>query len=63
VRTVAETPIFQRYAAEVWVEAERERFIDWIAANPEAGDLIRNSGGFARFAGPALVKVRAGARE
>jgi len=45
VRTVAETPIFQRYAAEVWGEAEREQFINFIAANPEAGDLIRGSGG------------------
>ena len=45
MRTVAETPIFQRYAAEVWSEAERSGFINFIAANPEAGDLIRGSGG------------------
>ncbi len=45
MRTVAETPIFQRYAAEVWSEAERSQFISFIAANPEAGDLIRGSGG------------------
>jgi hypothetical protein len=45
VRTVAETPIFQRYAAEVWTEAEREEFVNFIAAKPEAGDLIRGSGG------------------
>ena len=45
MRTVAETPIFQRYAAEVWTEAEREEFINFIAAKPEAGDLIRGSGG------------------
>ena len=45
MRTVAETPIFQRYAAEVWSEAERNGFINFIAANPEAGDLIRGSGG------------------
>ena len=45
MRTVAETPIFQRYAAEVWTEAERHQFIGFIAANPEAGDLIRGSGG------------------
>ena len=45
MRTVAETPIFQRYAAEVWSEAERNQFISFIAANPEAGDLIRGSGG------------------
>lgn len=45
MRTVAETPVFQRYAAEVWKESEREDFISWIAANPEAGDVIRSSGG------------------
>jgi hypothetical protein len=45
VRTVAETPIFQRYAALVWSDVERDNFINWIAANPEAGDLIRGSGG------------------
>lgn len=45
MRNVAETPIFQRYAAEVWRDEERMRFIDFIAANPEAGDLIRGSGG------------------
>lgn len=45
VRTVAETAIFQRYASEVWLEAERVEFINWIAANPESGDVIRGSGG------------------
>jgi mRNA-degrading endonuclease RelE of RelBE toxin-antitoxin system len=45
VRTVAETPVFMKYAAEVWSDAEREAFIAWIAANPEAGDLIPGSGG------------------
>jgi hypothetical protein len=45
VRTVAETATFQRYAAEVWTEAEREEFVNFIAAKPEAGDLIRGSGG------------------
>lgn len=45
VRTVAETQIFQRYAADIWTEAERDAFINWIAANPEAGDVIKGSGG------------------
>ena len=45
MRTVAETSIFQRYAAEVWSEAERDEFITWIAGDPEAGALIRGSGG------------------
>jgi hypothetical protein len=45
VKTVAETAIFQRYASEVWSDAERVEFINWIAANTEAGDVIRGSGG------------------
>ena len=45
MRTVAETPVFIKYAAEVWSSMEREAFVSWIAANPEAGKLIRGSGG------------------
>ncbi len=45
MRTVAETEIFQRYAAEVWKDEEREQFINWIAANYEAGAIITGSGG------------------
>ena len=44
MRTVAETAIFQRYADDVWRAAEREAFVSFIAANPEAGDVIRGSG-------------------
>ncbi len=45
VRTIAETAVFQRYAAEIWSDAERIEFINWIAANPNAGDVIPGSGG------------------
>jgi hypothetical protein len=45
VRTVAETPIFIRYAAEIWSAAEREAFITFIATDPEAGSVIRGTGG------------------
>ncbi len=45
MRTVVETETFQRWAAQVWTEEERAEFIDWIALNPEAGDVIRGSGG------------------
>ena len=37
--------MFIRYAAEVWAEPERLEFIDFIAANPQAGSVIRGSGG------------------
>ena len=45
MRTVAETQVFIRYASEVWSEAERQEFITFIASNPEAGSVIRGSGG------------------
>ena len=45
VRTVAETDVFAKYASAIWSDQEREAFIAWIAANPEAGDLIPGSGG------------------
>jgi hypothetical protein len=43
--TVAETPLFIRQADAIWDEAEREDFINFIAANPEAGDVIPGTGG------------------
>ena len=45
MRTVAETEVFKRYAEEIWSSAEREQFVTWIAANPEAGAVIPGSGG------------------
>ena len=45
VRTVAETSIFGRYAAEIWNEQERDAFIAFIAASQEAGNVIPGSGG------------------
>jgi hypothetical protein len=43
--TVAETPFFMRQAAAVWDDAEREDFIEFIARNPDAGDIIPDTGG------------------
>ena len=42
---VAETALFIRQAAEVWTEEERVAFIDFIARNPHAGDLVPETGG------------------
>jgi len=38
--TVIETEMFQRYAERVWRDREHMDFINWIAANPLAGDVI-----------------------
>jgi hypothetical protein len=43
--TVAETALFMRQAAGIWTEEERSGFVDFIAHNPEAGDVIPDSGG------------------
>jgi len=43
--TIAETPLFVRQAAEIWNDDEREAFIDFIARNPKAGDIIPGTGG------------------
>lgn len=43
--TIAETPLFVRQAQKVWTEAEREEFVNYIAGDPEAGDVIPETGG------------------
>lgn len=43
--TVIETDVLVRTAAQVWTDAERVAFIGWLAANPDAGDVIPGSGG------------------
>lgn len=43
--TVVETPLFQRLADGYWTEQERSSFVSFIAANPEAGDVVPGSGG------------------
>lgn len=42
--TVVETPQFLRQAGDVWTEAERQEFVDYIARNPEVGEVIPNTG-------------------
>lgn len=43
--TVIESPVFQKQAVKVWDEAGRFAFIDWIAKNPMAGDVIPGAEG------------------
>ncbi len=43
--TVAETPLFARQADDVWDNDERAEFVNFIAGNPEAGDVIPETGG------------------
>lgn len=43
--TVAETAAFARLADKLWSEEERAELIDFVAHNPEAGDVIPGTGG------------------
>ncbi|MDP4300380.1 type II toxin-antitoxin system RelE/ParE family toxin [Leptothrix discophora] len=66
MRTVIETPTFQKQAAELWSAGEREAFIDFIdfiAESPDAGDVIPGAEGArkVRWARPGMGK-RGGAR-
>ncbi|ENO85430.1 hypothetical protein C666_15315 [Thauera linaloolentis 47Lol = DSM 12138] len=45
MRTVIETPTFQKQAEKLWSEEERLAFIGWIAENPDAGDVIPGADG------------------
>lgn len=45
VRTVIETPTFKKQADAIWTTHEREAFIDFIAENPDAGDVIPGADG------------------
>ena len=47
--TIAETAVFMRQAADIWNDDERSEFVDFIARNPEAGDLIPGSGGIRKI--------------
>lgn len=43
--TVVETPAFMRDAAATLTERERNDLISYLAASPEAGDIIAGTGG------------------
>jgi len=43
--TIVESLLFQSLVSDYWDEDERGRFSAWLAANPDAGDAIKESGG------------------
>jgi len=63
MHTVAETDIFQHYASQIWTDAERTEFVNWIAGNSLAGDVIPGSGGCRKVRwGRSGMGKRGGAR-
>ena len=61
--TVAQTPVFEKHAAAIWSDEELDQFVNWIAVNPLAGNVIPGSGGLrkVRWAASGRGK-RGGAR-
>ena len=47
--TVAETEPFIRQAIRLWTDEDRHAFVDFIAANPNAGDVILDTGGLRKI--------------
>jgi hypothetical protein len=63
MQTVAETPMFTETAERVLGEAGRNDLVAYLAANPEAGDLIPGTGGLRKLRWRARGKgTRGGAR-
>ncbi len=47
--TLIESPLFSKLWQDYWTEDERGEFAAWLANNPEAGDVIPNSGGIRKI--------------
>jgi len=47
--TVAEMPEYIRRAEKLLSQSERTELIDYVAANPKAGDLIQGTGGIRKL--------------
>ena len=60
---VVETPLFLRKAEGIWDDDDRAALVDFIARNPESGDVIPGTGGVrkVRWTRPGSGK-RGGAR-
>jgi hypothetical protein len=45
MKTIIESKLFEKQWPAVWTEAEHDEFIDWLAQNPDTGDVIPHTGG------------------
>jgi hypothetical protein len=45
IYTVVEITTFERLWPRYWTRIEHDEFVTFIATNPNAGDVVRNSGG------------------
>ena len=49
--TVVETAEFLKHAAPMMPDSEREELVAFVGANPEAGEIIPETGGVGRSGG------------
>ena len=61
MQTVVELPIFTRQAEKLFSAEDKEAVIDFLAFNPEAGDLIPGTGGVRKVRVPVKGKGSAAA--
>jgi hypothetical protein len=63
LQSVVETPMFLRAAEKIWRDDERMALVDYVAANPGAGDVIPSTGGVRKLRwGRAGTGKRGGVR-
>jgi len=60
VQTVAETSIFQKRAVDLLSEDERVELLNFLAENPEAGDVITDTGGVKKLRFSAKGRGKSG---
>jgi len=63
MKTIVESPTFQKQSSGVWTEEERLAFVTWIAQHPLAGDVIPGAEGARKVRwGSGTKGKRGGAR-
>ncbi len=61
--TIIETPAFLHMSGAIWTDEERSALIDYVARNPESGDVIPGTGGVRKLRwGRAGIGKRGGSR-
>jgi hypothetical protein len=63
MQSVVETPGYLRIAESIFSEAERDRIVAMVAADPECGTVMQGTGGFRKVrVGRSGMGKRGGAR-
>jgi len=57
--TFVESPLFTKQVHDYLTDDEYRVFQAFLATSPDAGDVVRGSGAFARFAGTVAVPAKA----